>query len=994
MAQPLSDTPNVLSIPSSTPFVDALARGILAQAESHPERLAQVRVLLPTRRACRALREAFLRLSNGAPLLLPVMVPLGDVDEDDLMLEGDGALGRDALDLPPAVSGTQRTALLARLILAKDATATPDQAVRLAGELAHLIDQVHTEGLDLARLPGLVTRADLSEHWQQTIDFLEILGTVWPQVLSDQNLMDPAQRRDALLRARAEQWRATPPTTPVIAAGSTGTIPATAELLGVVAHLPQGALVLPGLDTTAPDEVWANLDATHPQYGMAHLLGKLGLTRTDVAPWPGTEDADARSRAITQALVPAEATHLWRDHATTADDLKGVQRIDAPTPREEATAIALILRRTLETPTRTAALITPDRSLARRVAIELGRWGIEVDDSAGTPLDQTPPGAFFHLLADMAADGLSPVALLACLKHPLAAGGLNPAELRRCVRALEIALLRGPRPAAGLNGLEDQLRVFLHDPNAQKRFKRHGLDQASVRRVLERLRDIVQPLAEALAAEHISAREVLQLHARTAERLAQSDDGEARRLWSGNAGEALSAFIAEAHDALGAFETMRGNQYPALIQALMAGRPVRPHYAAHPRLNIWGPLEARLQNADVVVLGGLNEGTWPPQTEASPWMSRPMMKDFGLPLPERRIGLSAHDFAQAFAAPEIFLTRSERDAGSPQVPSRWLVRLATMLGDAAQKLTAHEPWLDWAAALSESTEAGPTIAAPRPTPPLAARPTRMSVTQVETWIRDPYSIYAKRILGLQPLDDLEAEPGAADRGIVIHTALERFIQRHQDSLPDDPLSALLQIGHDVFDEFVPSPSVRAFWWPRFQRIAAWFIDFETARRAAGLKPIAVEADGSMIIDGFENPFTLTCQADRIDADALGALHIIDYKTGQPPSTKQVDSGLTPQLPLEAAIAKAGGFADIKGNADIASLLYLRLSGGRVAGEDKPIKLDAEEATQNAYEGLVKLVHTFEDETTPYLSRPRPMFESRFGDYDHLARVKEWSGGVD
>jgi len=997
--------PKVFTIPPECPFVDELARGILAQVGTAPEKLAQVRVLLPTRRACRSLREAFLRLSDGAPMLLPIMTPLGDVDEDELALESGGEIAglEDALELPPAIGGAKRVALLARLVMAKDSDTTPDQAVRLAGELAGLVDQVHTEGLDLARLPELVTRDDLSEHWQKTVDFLEILGTLWPALLEQHGQMDPARRRDALLRARAQAWSTNPPETPVIAAGSTGTIPATAELLNVVAHLPKGALVLPGLERNAPDEVWANLDPTHPQYGMAQLLDKISLARQDVGDWVSANNPknkhSMRSSIISRALVPAEATHLWRDGGPAPDDpLPGVVRIDAPSPREEAAAIALILRRTLETPHKTAALITPDRALARRVATELARWQIEVDDSAGTPLDQTPPGAFFHLLAEMAAGGFQPIHLLACLKHPLAAGGMKPAHLRGAVRALEIALLRGPRPGEGLDGLENQLRVFLHDENAAKRFARFDLAQKDVRAVLAMLRDIVQPFARALQAAQVDAAELLKLHADTAAKLAEwggADDE--RRLWAGDDGEALSAFVAEAHDALGALDPVRGEHYPALIQALMAGRPVRPGYTLHPRLFIWGLLEARLQNADVVVLGGLNEGVWPPEATPSPWMSRPMMRQFGLPMPERRIGLSAHDFAQAFAAPEIYLTRSVRNGGSPQVPSRWLVRLQTLLGESnALREVGEESWLHWAEALTRPTandrhDSGP-LAKPRPTPPVSARPTRMSVTQIETWIRDPYAIYARRILGLQPLDDIEADPGAADRGIVVHTALERFIERHMESLPDNAEAELIEIGSQVFDEYIASPSVRAFWWPRFKRIASWFIDFESQRRLSGAQPALIEADGRLEIEGLYGPFTLTCQADRIDRDLSGGLTIIDYKTGQPPTTPQVDSGLTPQLPLEAAIAKGGGFKGLSGNATIAGLLYLRLSGGRVAGEQKPIKLDGEEATQDAYEGLVKLIDKYADEKTPYLSRPRPMFQSRFGDYDHLARVKEWSAG--
>lgn len=996
----------VYTIASDKSFVDELAKGILAQVGTAPEALAQVKVLLPTRRACRALRDAFLRVSDGAPLLLPQMLPLGDVDEEDLALEHANLSTAgidDALALPPAISATKRIVLLARLVMAKDSDTTPDQAVRLAGELAQLVDQVHTEGLDLNRLADLVVRDDLSKHWQKTVDFLQILGTLWPALLDQMGHIDPAQRRDALLRARAKAWQLNPPQTPIIAAGSTGTIPATAELLQVVANLPQGALVLPGLDQHTDDDVWANLDATHPQYGMAQLLHKIGLERAQVLPWnkdPDQAQEDhihPRTALLHMALAPAEATHLWQSaEPISPQALEGVVRLDAPSPREEATAIALILRRTLQTPHKTAALITPDRSLARRVTVELGRWGVDVDDSAGTPLDQTPPGAFFNLLGDMAAGGFQPIDLLACLKHPLASGeaiGLDSVGLRSAVRALEIALLRGPRPGEGLKGLEDLHRVFLHDERAASRFARHGLAQKDIRTVIQLLRDQVEPFAQALQNPQANAAQLLRLHADVAVKLSQ---GQERSLWASEAGEALSTFVAEAFEALAALDPLPGDLYPALIQALMAGRAVRPRYARHPRLFIWGPLEARLQHADEVVLGGLNEGSWPPETDASPWMSRPMMRQFGLPLPERRIGLSAHDFVQAFSASKIYLTRSERSGGSPQVPSRWLVRMKTLLAnDEALREPGDENWLAWADALTRAGGPAQPIKPPCPKPPVTARPIRLSVTQVETWIRDPYAIYARKILRLEPLDDIEADPGAADRGIVVHKALERFIKAHMEALPEDDDVAeaeLVKIGAQVFDEYIANPGVRAFWWPRFKRIAAWFIDFERQRRTAGFVPVLIEQSGQIDIDGLTGPFTLTCQADRIDRDGAGGLTLIDYKTGQPPSTPQVECGLTPQLPLEAVIAQGGGFKDLKSNADISGLLYVRLSGGRVAGEQKPIKLDANQATQDAYERLVQMVHKYGDAETPYLSHPRPMFQSRFGDFNHLARVKEWSAG--
>lgn len=980
----------VYTIPAGTPFADALASELLTQTREAPENLAAMRLLLPTRRACRSLREAFLRRSGGRAMLLPRMTPLGDVDAAELALEGIGigdagtGLLADALALPPVIGGLRRTALLARLVRALPGRdSQPDQAAALAAELARLLDRFATERADLAALETLVPE-DYARHWQEVLAFLRILTQQWPAVLHAEGTLDPAEHRNRLLAAQAELWRAPPPAEPVIAAGSTGSIPATADLLDVVSRLPEGSVVLPGLDRAMPDEAWEALGPTHPQFGLKLLLDRLGIGRGDVGDWPGTEAAPARATLLSAALLPAEV----EPPEPPADDvldaaLDGIERIDCPGAREEASAVALVMRDALEVAGQTCALVTPDRDLARRVASELRRWGLEVDDSAGTPLGATPPGAFLRLVADAAAEGLAPVPLLALLKHPLGAGGLKPADFRRLARALDGQALRGPRPAPGIAGLRNALEETKGG---------HRLAP-----LVDRLEAALGPLVEALAAREADPVTLVRRHVAAAEALAATDSQDgALRLWAGDAGEAAAGFVAEALDGIGALGPVAGPRYAHLFEELLAGRVVRPRFGAHPRLHIWGLLEARLQQADVIVLGGLNEGSWPPEPESNPWMSRPMMADLGLAAPERRIGLTAHDFQQAFAARRVVLTRAYRIEGTPTVPSRWLMRLDNLLARAGRKLPApdaagHRPWLGWAEALDRPA-AGDVrrVNPPKPTPPAVARPRQLSVTQVETLIRDPYAIYARKVLRLEPLEPLDADPGAADRGILIHEAMERFLKTHPEALPDDAAAALVAVGRDVFATHLARPGVRAFWWPRFVRIAEWFAAFERQRRADGWRSVIVEQPGRIEVDGVEGGFTLTAKPDRIDRRAGVGLAVVDYKTGVVPTAKQVGAGLSPQLPLEAAMAMRGAFPGVEAEA-VRQLLYLRLSGGQEAGREIDLDLDIAATAEAALAGLAKLAVKFADAETPYLSRPRPQFESRFGNYDHLARVKEWGG---
>ncbi|WP_142849049.1 double-strand break repair protein AddB [Telmatospirillum sp. J64-1] len=972
-------SPTVYSIPPGLPFVDELARGVMEQAGHDPLALASHLILLPTRRACRSLREAFLRLSKGKPLLLPRMLPLGEVEEEEL------AISLASLEVPPAIPGLKRQLLLARLIMAMGQgrggkPPGPEQAARLAGELAKLLDQVQTEDLSFDLLEKLVPE-NLAEHWQVTLKFLEILTQNWPVLLEAHGAADPSTRRSLLLHAQAERWRKEPPHHPVIAAGSTGSNPAAAALLAVIANLPQGAVVLPGLDQHMDRTSWQALDETHPQHGMKQLLEKLEITPDRVRPWSRTPNPrTARAWLIAEAMRPAATTDLWRSLPAQADAaaIEGVTRLDCPGPREEAGAIAMLLREALETEGRTAALITPDRNLARRVAAELERWDIEVDDSAGRPLALTPPGVFLLLAAEMVAENFSPHATLACLKHPLAAAGLRPDQCRALVRRLEVVVLRGARPAPGIEGLCAAL----------------GEKETELKEWLGILDQAARPFAALMDKDIVPLADLVRAHMEFAEALATDDTLPGpTRLWRGEAGEVAANFAADLGEAAEAMGEVWPRAYPGLLACLMEGVVVRPVWGRHPRLHIWGLLEARLQHADLIILGGLNEGSWPPEADSDPWMSRPMRRDFGLPSPERRVGLAAHDFVQAFCAPRVVMTRAMKNEGTPTVPSRWLLRLETVmracgLEEAAKGTEWHAPhWLDWHTLLDAPASHTP-LPPPAPRPPVEARPRRLSVTQIETWMRDPYAIYARHILGLEALDPIDADPGAADYGNLVHKALETFTRDYPGQLPDDAEAKLIETGRAVFAEALTRPGVWAFWWPRFERIAKWFIGHEYGRRHE-IQSIICESGGRLEIDADYAPFTLTAKADRIDRMKDGSLTIIDYKTGAVPSKKEVAAGYAPQLPLEAAIAQAGGFRDIPA-APVSQLLYWRLRGNEAGGEESSAGDDCAKLVQEALDGLRGLVQVFDNPDTPYEARPHPDRAPRYSDYGHLARVKEWA----
>lgn len=975
------------TIPPEAPFLDCLAAGLLAESGGDPAALARSTILLPTRRAARAMAESFLRVSEGRALLLPRLTPVGDLDADELALLGDEG-GADDFDIPPAVPELRRRLMLMRLVLRwgqvqGTGPLAPGQAAPLAAELARLLDEVQAEDGSLDHLERIVPD-EHAEHWQKVLQFLDIIRIHWPAALAEIGCIDPAERRNRVLAAQAERWRRHPPAQPVIAAGITGGMPAVADLVAAVAELPHGMVVLPGLARDCDAETWAQIaeDPAHPQHLLARLLRRLARDPAEVAEFPSRAPGGAppaRRALVFEALRPAASSDRWRALAPLpAAAIEDLRRIDCPGPQAEALVIALLLREALEEPGRTAALVTPDRDLARRVAAELRRWDIEIDDSAGLPLNRTPPGIFLRLVLEAVAQDLAPVPLLALLKHPLAACGLAPEACRALARRLELELLRGPRPAPGLGGLAAALR-----------------ETGGVRALgpfVAAIGAALAPLTAAVAARETDLAPLVAAHIAAAEALARSDaEPGAARLWREPAGEAAAQIASELLEAADQCPALAGDDYPALFEALVTGPVVRPPFGRHPRLFIWGLLEARLQHADRLVLGGLNEGVWPAETESDPWLSRPMRRSFGMPPPERRAGIAAHDFAQGLGAREVILTRAARVEGTPTVPSRWLLRLDAVLnaGKLDQRLeAAHEP-LAWQG-LFDKAEHRP-VRAPEPRPPVSARPRKLSVTAIETWMRDPYAIYARHVLRLKPLDPLDADPGAAERGMIIHEALARFLHAHPDTLPADAAAQLIAIGREAFGASLERPGIRAFWWPRFQRIAHWFVAHEAEWRG-GIAAIVAERTGRLDLAGPAGAFALTARVDRIDRLRAGGLGIVDFKTGTPPSARDIQNGYAPQLPLEAVIAEAGGFEGVPAAA-VAELAVWHLSGRDPAGTVKPLARNAADLRHlidAALAGLRGLIAAFDDPATAYRSEPRPDFAPRYSDYRHLARIKEWS----
>jgi ATP-dependent helicase/nuclease subunit B len=950
----------VYTIPSHRSFADALAAGLIARFGKDPLGLAGGRILLPNNRAVRAVTEAFVRAS-GNGLLLPRLIPVGDPELDERIGGGLEPLGSDPL--PPAIDPTERTLRLASIVGAEGSA----EGLRLAADLARTLDALLIEEIAPAALRTAVEEtSELASHWEKSLAKLELIYEAWPAILREQNAIDLAERRNQLLHAMAEKWKSEPPTGFTVAAGLTTAAPAVAALVGRVARMPGGMAVLPGLwlEDVFPVEEWDALgpdengrgEATHPQYHLKLHLDRIGVARGEVQRWRWSgrsASPPARSRAVSNAMAASGYSHKWKDLRPADRRLGRIRLAELPDPAAEAQAIALALREALETPGKTAALVTPDRQLAGRVSALLRRWAIEADDSAGKPLSQAAAGTLLLGIAAAAAEELAPVPLLALLKHPLVGGeGEERAAWLDHVRALDLAL-RGPRPPAGLAGLDARFT------------------ETQAMRAWSAVRHAAAGLDRMLGAPASLARFAASL-AEAANALAGD------RAWRGADGRMGAELLAELQASEAAEQLMvTAEDAVPLLRQLLDGRAVRPPYGGHPRIFIWGLLEARLQRADLLVLGGLNEGVWPALPAPDPWLPPKVRATLGMPTLEFRIGLAAHDFASALGAPEVLITRARRDSRSPTIASRFLLRLDAISGGLPRDLVLERI----TRALDDPGPPKP-VDRPAPSPPAEQRPEKISVTSVDRLKADPFAFYASSILRLRAEDPVDADHTARWKGEAVHKVFEEWLL-HDECNPE---KLRVRAERLLADEAI-HPMLRALWAPRLLEAIDWIVGLERANQAAGRKPLRAEIKGEAALAGI----TVHGRADRIDRLPDGGLAIVDYKTGKPPGKKAIEAGFALQLGLLGLIGRAGGFDGLSGEPEVFeywSLIRDRGSFGKCVRADKDF--EPGEFLSHAHRSFAEAAGRWLTGTEPFKAKLNPAY-APYGDFDQLMRLEEWYG---
>lgn len=988
--------PSVYSIAAHRGFADAFVAGLVPRYSEEGLGLARLTLLVPSSRAARTLSEAMIRWcgANGVPgMLMPRMVTIGDLDLDESLGALLDPLG--ASDIPPAVEPTRRLFELARLVEeereALGKPALPGAArFRLARETARTMDRLLVEEKvpeDLLGEPVLDMLGELSGHWQDSLRLFARVQARWLARLSENGEVDAATRRNLLFDRAARRWRETPPATPILAAGVTSASPALARMLRAIAYLPNGAVVLPDLDLSLSEEAWDELgragaapepgaeifgarDAlTHPQYHLKLLLSRMGIAREEVRAWHRrgmTAAQPSRSHAISSLFLPPQASRSWIDLEPEKRRLAGVSLMTSATLEEEAQAIALLVREALAEPEKRVAVVTADRGLARRVVQHLARWNIEADDSAGRALSLTPAGRLLGLLADLVSHGPAPVGLVAALAHPLVRRGDSEARgaWLRSLRAFDREL-RGPTPAPGLEPLREVAR------------------KAGVAEWWAGAEAVMAPLLA--LGEDLPLADALDSLAVAGESLAGD------LLWSNEDGRALSALVEDLRLHARALGTrVAPDDLARVLRDAMDEVAVRPPYGGHPRVAIYGLLEARMARADLVICGALNEGSWPQAPGADSLLAPGVLRALGVPGAEFRIGLAAHDLAGAMGAPKVVLSRAQRDAEGPTLPSRFLLRVEALLGELAD---AHRedriPRL--LPSLDRNPPRAPKYPRPRPRPSAGLRKVRISATALDRLLGDPYQFYAAEILGLRSLDPLAADPfgDPALRGTLVHDILDAWHKAREAN----PALAVTDFAEKKFAEAEVHPLFKGLWQPRLiaamERFEQWIDD--TARE--GREVVITETRGTMEVKGVE----VSGRADRIDRLPDGRLVVVDYKTGGPPSAAQVEAGYALQMGVLGLIARDGAFAKGKLSGEVAAYEYWSLAkqDGEFGYVYEPIKtgnrktgLTPEEFLPEHQRFLHEAIDRFILGDDPFTAKENPDYPG-YSDYDQLMRLEEW-----
>lgn len=971
--------PSVYTIHSSLPFQRELVHVLL---NNYKNQLDDAIILLPSRRACRNLQATFLELTHGKPMILPQISPLGDIDDNDLALMQISGGASEILDIPPAIHPVQREMLLSKTIQKlHHGSLSIEQALDLANALGQFLDQIIIDQLSFDKLEKIVP-VKFAEHWQITLDFLKILSEYWPQILHESGVIDMAERRNRLLKTQSDIWEKQRPQNLIIAAGSTGSVPASAALMKTIANLPNGKVIIPGLDHDMDEENWNNIGFSHHQYPLKRLLNRLDIERKNVRIWNASSTAFTERETLwREAFLPqkngksVQPAQLKKQIYEQA--LNGLKLYACENIAEEAMSIAITIRQQLESPSNNILFVTPNRYLASKVALLCKRWGLKIDDSAGLALSQTSPAIFMMTLCDLIKNDITPATLLAFLKHHAfqITGNVDDTYDHKNTlnRKLDLALRGVPR-GSGWSAIEEKIKVYP--------------DSNELLTYIENIQSTISSLSTLEKSVH-PFKKYVHAHIQAIQNCVEQnfwDNEYTRQIIS-----LLSSLLTYYGD-----EELDFDGYSSLLGYYLKNTALRSYFGQHPRIRILGQLEARLCDADLIILGGLNEGNWPRENEHDSFLSRPMRSDFGLTPLDVQTGLSAHDFVQLASKKNIILTRSNNDDSGPATPSRWWKKLENILHAAGIDLeTIKDRQITSYAGMIDKPDDITPAQRSAPQPPVNLRPKRLSVTQIEKWSKNPYSIFAQYILNLKPLDDIEKEIDAAENGTILHRIFEIYIEKYPNHIPENSLDKCMEILASIDLPNKKDTTENPFWMQKIKNQITAFIDNEKQwRHIYKARTLGKEAKGVLSIA--KHQFQLSGIADRIDMINDGEIAIIDYKSGGQFSVKKLEQGEYPQLPLLAMMSEEGCFNKIAANTP-AYLGYWVFPATQDSIKQTALnneKHDIRTLIDSTQSHLDDLLNLFSKNGAKYYATPHNAYALRYNDYSDLERQKEWADASD
>lgn len=935
--------PQIFTVPAGYSIATLAAQHFMASVARAD--WSRTVMLVPNRRSCQVMRQALLAELKVEAALLPCILPLAEVGNELITLIGSAAL--ELLDsIPPAMDVAQHRYLLASYVEAFErgrmGGSTLEHTLALTDSLLELQERAARHGITLTQQNiRPLLHADFAEHWKQSLEFLAILTDHWPAIEEESGFTTTAAREVRLMEALATHWQQSPADYPVFAIGSSASQPATATLLTTIAELPQGAVILPGIDPSIALEDWHAVTAGHPLFHLKQFLDRWPLMPAQI-----TALAPATPNLWLEALAPAEIIPHWRTRPMPRHE--ALHLIPCAHAEEEARVISLLLRERLEEQGAQIALITPDEGLMTRVAKQMQRYGIRIDRMSSGTLANTETGSLWANLTSCLSAPESPMLLRQLLHHPL--------------------LAFAPELLAGLE-------AGWHGINRTRcgQLPRHAAALASHLQYAS-LKNFVQQLADAAGKEQPASAWVQ--HVTTLLSLINTSQ-------NGEGAEAVEAELGRISYA-DRFGPLSAHSFRALITERLATPRRDIGLRTHPRIHLLTPVEARLQHFDRVILANMQDSIWPGLSPANPWLNLAAEKALGLPTPEEKISLMAHDVLMLGSGRDVFLTYPKRAGGSPVSRSRFIERIVTLLAAHGinEKAITSEHYVRWAAMRHVADYAPEPAAMPKPA--REQRPRRLKVTSIEKLFTDPYAIYAEYVLGLAALKDIDATPEPSDFGNLAHKAAER-LAKHWDEKGQSATQAELEaIAQTSLRELSERPNIDIFWRRRLVD-GLRFIDTEEAKRRAQLTSVTCEdtIEGAIALADGES-LTLHGRIDRVEYAASGT-RIIDHKTGDIASEKDIRSGKAPQLLAYALLMRLHEEA-------VETVEYWALPKRGEIGEVRSVQPDAEEmAALKA--NLCAAFEQMLDANIPLLAKPfigTP--DQKLGtDYDGISRYDEWAG---